>query len=339
VDRPLVLGRSFFKAHGHGNDYLVFEEGGSWAVTPQTTQVVCHRQRGVGSDGIVVLLSPGAVHTPPFRLRMFNPDGSEFERSGNGLRVLGAYLFHRGWVGERDPFPVEVGGDLLGMEILGRKGGGLLDVGVDMGEARFGLAATGGGEEVPVAPGVFSGPDGAPLDIQPISVGNPHCVVFRDDLREGDLLALGPYLTVHPAFPRGVNVQLARKAGDREVQILIWERGVGRTTASGTSACAVACAFVHRGLISPGRVVVRMEGGEFSVRVSPHGSVRLEGPVQPVLTGALADELLEALRAGLGSDPDQKEETGPQEEEVGDPGRHEGRDGTCVSHRLRDSKE
>jgi diaminopimelate epimerase len=264
----------------------------------------------VGSDGIVVLMSQGAgagesnagephaVHVPPFRLRMFNPDGSEFERSGNGLRVLGAYLFHRGWVAMGEVFPVEVGGDRLGMEIMGRDAGALLQVGVDMGRAGFGLAAVGGAGEGEVSSTVLPGPRGEPLDVQPVRVGNPHCVVFRDRLPEEDLLTLGPFLTRHPAFPNGVNVQLARQTGEREVSILIWERGVGRTTASGTSSCAVASAFVHRGLMSPGRVVVKMEGGDFSVLVSPDGSVRLEGPVQPLMTGELAEALLEALREG-----------------------------------------
>jgi diaminopimelate epimerase len=200
----------------------------------------------------------------------------------------------------REVFAVEVGGDRLGMEVMGRGAGGLLQVGVDMGGARFGLAAVGGaGEgEGEGSSLVLPGPRGEPLDLQPVSVGNPHCVVFRDQLQEEDLLALGPFLTTHPVFPNGVNVQLARQTGEREVSILIWERGVGRTTASGTSSCAVAAAFVKRGLIPPGEVAVEMEGGRFSVLVSPHGSVRLEGPVQPLMTGELADELLEAMGEG-----------------------------------------
>jgi diaminopimelate epimerase len=306
VQRPLWLDRGFFKAHGHGNDYLVFREGEDWAVTPETVGAVCHRQRGVGSDGIVALLGPKGDEsppsgTPPFRLRMFNPDGSEFERSGNGLRVLGAHLFCQGWVGVGEVFTVEVGGDRLGMEIMGREAGGLIQVGVDMGGARFGIAAVGG---VAAAGGVgegegssvvLRGPRGEFLDVLPVSVGNPHCVVFRDELSEEDLLNLGPFLTKHPVFPNGVNVQLARQTGEREVSILIWERGVGRTSASGTSSCAVAAAFVRRGLVPPGRLAVEMEGGRFSVLVSPQGSVRLEGPVQPLMTGELAEELLEDM--------------------------------------------
>jgi diaminopimelate epimerase len=312
LERSLRLDRSFFKAHGHGNDYLVFREGGAWAVTPEAVETVCHRQRGVGSDGIVVLLGPWDEDPPPsgaspFRLRMFNPDGSEFERSGNGLRVLGAYLVCQGWVGMGEVFSVEVGGDRLGMEVMGKEAGGLLQVGVDMGVARFGLAAVGGagegegeGEDSSL---LLQGPRGELLDVQPVSVGNPHCVVFRDRLPEEDLLALGPFLTKHPVFPKGVNVQLARLTGEREVSILIWERGVGRTTASGTSSCAVAAAFVRRGLIPPGEVAVEMEGGRFSVVVSPNGPVRLEGPVQPLMTGELAPELLEALASPQGDSP------------------------------------
>src|SRR5688572_8330786 len=102
---PSRLAASFYKAHGHGNDYLVFEEGRDWVARPEAVRAVCDPHRGVGSDGIVALLSDrtGGV----FRLRMFNPDGSEFERSGNGLRVLGSYLIRHG---ERGPFTIEVGG-------------------------------------------------------------------------------------------------------------------------------------------------------------------------------------------------------------------------------------
>ncbi len=312
MEDHLSLGRAFFKAHGHGNDYLVFEEGADWPVTPRTVRGVCHRQRGAGGDGIVALLTPGegretrsaAGDRPrdrPFRLRMFNPDGSEFERSGNGLRILGAYLFRKGWVAMGVPFPVEVGGDRVEMEILGRDPHGGLDILVDMGRAAFGMEAVGGTTAGLGPGGTFTDSTGEILSVQPVSVGNPHCVVFRDALAEGDLLSLGPFLTTHPAFPEGVNVQLARAVDPRTVEILIWERGVGRTASSGTSACAVASAFVHRGLLSPGRIRVLMEGGSFLVEVTAAGKVRLEGPVQAVADGVLAEDLLEALvRSGPG---------------------------------------
>jgi diaminopimelate epimerase len=294
VDLPLSLSGEFFKGHGHGNDYLVFQEGEAWPVTPETVRLICDRTRGVGGDGIVALLAKG----PPFRLRMFNPDGSEFERSGNGLRVLGAYLFGRDRVRLAEPFPVEVGGERVEMEILSRDPGGELNIAVEMGVARFGPEAVGAETRGFEKDGRLLSPSGEALDLHLVSMGNPHCVVLRPSLREEDLLELGPFLTSNPAFPRGINVQLARPTGDREVRILIWERGVGRTTSSGTSACAVASACVRSGLLQPGRIRVVMEGGDFTVSVSPGFGVRLEGPVQPVVNGGLTGEMLERLTTG-----------------------------------------
>jgi diaminopimelate epimerase len=311
MDHALSLSRRFFKGHGHGNDYLVFEEGCGWPVSAETVQRICHRWRGPGGDGIVALLAGEGPFRQrrgedPFRLRMFNPDGSEFERSGNGLRVLGAYLFGRGRVREGEPFPVEVGGETVEMEILGREPGGLVNVAVEMGRARFGMAAVGGDPQGLRSGRYLDGPSGEELDIQPVSVGNPHCVSFRDALSQEDLFRLGPFLTRHPVFPRGANVQLARVVGKAEVEILIWERGVGRTSSSGTSACAVAAACVERGFLTPGRIRVTMEGGDFAVTVSAGREVRLEGPVRPILEGELTPEFQKSLldRGSTGDEAD-----------------------------------
>jgi len=306
VNHALSLGSSFFKGHGHGNDYLVFEEGEAWPVTAETVQVICHRHRGVGGDGIVALLSPGspvessggegdAPFSSSFRLRMFNPDGSEFERSGNGLRIFGAYLFSKGEVRVGQSFSVEVGGETVEMGILSEDPGGLLNVTVEMGRARFGIGAVRGDRGAFGAGTTLRGPDGFPLAVHLVSMGNPHCILFRDELREEELLELGPFLMSNTAFPAGTNVQLARVSGHGGVEILIWERGVGRTASSGTSACAVASACVQAGHLQPGRIRVGMEGGSFMVSVSLQMAVRLEGPVQPLLTGELTREMLEGL--------------------------------------------
>ncbi len=320
MEQPLRLGSRFFKGHGHGNDYLVFEEGDSWPVSTATVQRVCHPHRGVGADGIVAVLSPspeadtggrggGPEPGASARVRMFNPDGSEFERSGNGLRVLAAFLHPAGRVLTGVPFPVEVGGEEVTLEVRGREESGELDISVDMGPARFGPSAVGadlpmllpGSEDksdFPAASGsALVGPDGSVLTVYPVAIGNPHCVVFRPDLREQEFLELGPFLTRHPAFPGGANVQVGRIVGPEEVEILIWERGVGRTSSSGTSACAVAAAGVQAGLLSPGLIRVRMEGGEFRVTVDAALSVRLRGPVQNLFSGDLAEEFLKSLRS------------------------------------------
>jgi diaminopimelate epimerase len=314
VDHALSLGPRFFKGHGHGNDYLVFEEGDAWPVTAETVQAICRRHRGVGGDGIVALLSGrssgGSLEgqgeegvLPPFRLRMFNPDGTEFERSGNGLRIFGAYLFSRGAVGVGGGFRVEVGGETLEMEILGEDPGGYLQVAVEMGKARFGIDSVGGDAGL-FGPGVtLEGPDGASMEVHPVSMGNPHCVVVREKLREDELLKLGPFLTSHPAFPGGINVQLVQVLDGGGIEMLIWERGVGRTASSGTSACAAASACVRAGLLQPGSIGVGMEGGSFVVLVSPQMEVRLEGPVQPLFTGRLNQEFLGGLHNRVAGSP------------------------------------
>jgi len=298
------LSRSFFKAHGLGNDYLVFEEGDGWTATPENIGRVCDRFRGVGADGIVVLSAPGG--TPPHAavsggeievwLRMFNPDGGEFERSGNGLRVLGSYL------ARSDPglrgIVAHVGGDDVAMTVHGREGP-RHDISVDMGHASTGPAAIDGdaGAFERRDPGswILAGPEEERLVVVPVSVGNPHLVVLvaeADDFSEARLAQLGPFLTQHPSLQFGANVQLARTGKGRACQALIWERGVGRTSASGTSSCAVAVAMVASGRMSPGEVSVEMPGGVLSVFVTDELHVILRGPVEEAIEGALSEALL-----------------------------------------------
>lgn len=323
--RPTVAPR-FFKAHGHGNDYLVFDEGPGPALSPELVRRICSRRRGVGADGIVVAeaVAPGAEP----RLRMFNPDGGEFERSGNGLRIAGVYLRREGRAGS-GPFPVVVGGEASGgdrvtLEVDGPGKDGTWDAKVEMGRADFPKGPPF------VAPGRVGkgGRVALRLDRQgaveavPVSVGNPHAVIFGDGpWSEDDVRRLGPLVSAHEAFPEGTNVQFAwvppgeRDAGggsrgarpeaseaaaDRPregaVRIAIWERGVGRTESSGTSACAAAVAAVREGMLPPGAVRVAMEGGAMEVDVAPDWTVRLRGPVEEVCVGELSAALLSGSR-------------------------------------------
>jgi diaminopimelate epimerase len=288
---PPSLGRAFYKAHGLGNDYLVFEEGVDWAATPDALALVCDHHRGVGSDGIVALLSDrtGGV----FHLRMFNPDGSEFERSGNGLRVLGSYLMRRG---ERPPFTVSVAEARLPVDVRSRSPVGY-DIAVEMGQAEIGPDAIELDREALDEEGRLAGPDGRQLEVVAVRVGNPHIVVVTDDVTETRLARLGPYLTSHPGLRHGANVQLAATSSPGRCRTLIWERGVGPTSASGTSACAVAVAMTVSGRAPPGDVAVEMPGGELSVKVSESLDVVLRGRVEEVCEGALTDRFLAALSA------------------------------------------
>lgn len=338
----MIIESKYYRAHGLGNDYLVFqaappeasaEEG--WLLSGEAVERICHRWEGVGSDGIVVLLDP-APGDGVFPLRMFNPDGSEFERSGNGLRILGAHLHSAGLV-EEEPFQVRSGGSLIGMQVHGRTSTGILDLSVQMGRARVGptaveLKVPGGWVESGEAPVRLDHPSLGAVAFLAVSVGNPHAVVFTEDLSPANLEALGPFLATHPAFTRGTNVQLAwveapvggpvdapveggaaarvkAQVGVRDgargrapgppqrLRIAIWERGVGRTSASGTSSCAASVAAVATGRLEPGPITVEMEGGEMEVTVTTNLEVTLRGPVQEVCRGRLLPGFLESLRS------------------------------------------
>jgi len=260
-------------------------------------EAVCDRTRGVGSDGIVVLLANSDVDV--FRLRMFNPDGSEFERSGNGLRILASFLEGEGLVG-RAPFAVEVGGVEVEMTVHAVRGA-IYDVSVDMGRCHIGASAVGLEASALDEQGRLEGPDGEPLHIVPVSVGNPHMVTIVPDATEQLLEQLGHFLVCHPALSDGANVQLATPVGPGHVRALIWERGVGRTSASGTSACAVAVAVVAEGLVEVGDVTVEMPGGTLVVSVTSGHRTVLRGPVEEVLSGELAPEWVSALSSGARS--------------------------------------
>ena len=288
----LRLSRRFTLGHGLGNDYLVFDEAegpGTWVVSPESVRLVCDRLRGVGSDGMVAVLK--AHPTGRIPLRMFNPDGGEFERSGNGLRIAAAHLVRSALADEASPFEVEVGGDVV--EMCARTGDvGKWDVRADMGRARLGASAVGlegGGrrpDRVEPYPVSLPGPDGERISVVPVSVGNPHLVVFNEPLTERRLLELGPHLSGHPSLKAGANVQIA-EVGSERVRALVWERGVGPTSSSGTSACAVATATVARGLRPAGEVPVEMPGGTLSVSVDQNLGLVLRGPVVVVATGEL----------------------------------------------------
>lgn len=290
----------FFKAHGLGNDYLVFDEGPGPVLDSDAIRRICRRRRGVGADGIVVVgeLPPDPAPEQPIPLRMFNPDGGEFERSGNGLRIAGVYLQLRaerraGRRGAGQALAVSVGGDVVLLDVAGPDASGaVFDVQAEMGRVRFPA-----GESLRLRVG------GAALDATCVSVGNPHAVIFGQDWTNDDVNRLGPLVAVHPAFPDGANVQFASCLDGGEIAVGVWERGVGRTASSGTSACAAAAAAVRTGLASPGAARVVMEGGVMEVDVAEDWTVRLRGPVEAVCWGELARGFPASSVGAAASDP------------------------------------
>lgn len=287
-------GIRFFKGHGLGNDYIAMEaEGLSFSLTPPAVRLICDRHVGVGSDGI---LARTASERAQFGLRIFNPDGSEAEKSGNGLRIFGLYLLERGEVSVGAPFTVETPGGIVTLEVLETTPESAL-VEVEMGTASFRSADVGlRGPDRETAGEVLELESGERVAINTVSLGNPHCVVFEDDLVPEEMRSRAPQISTHSWFARGTNVQFARAAGPGAVDAWVWERGAGETMASGSSACAVACAAVRRGLVTERAVEVRMPGGSLQVVVNEDWSVVLRGPVEGVYHGDLTADMLRRLQ-------------------------------------------
>jgi diaminopimelate epimerase len=283
----------FAKGHGLGNDYIVINAADLTAglTAPQITRI-CDRNWGVGSDGILLLTPPW--DEADFGLRILNPDGSEAEKSGNGLRIFAKYLHDHGHA-KKPTFTVATKGGRV--ECTCHVVDGRMNlVTVEMGRCTFvapEIPMNGPAREVVKVPLQV---DGETLLITAVSVGNPHCVIFTDRLDEALVRRLGPKVEHHPSFPNRINVQWARVASRAMVDILIWERGAGWTLASGSSSSAVACAAVRNGLCDHGLVTVRMPGGELSIDVRPDWSIRLKGAVEEVYTGTLTRDFMATLK-------------------------------------------
>ena len=258
-----------YKSHALGNDYLIQESGPP--PTPALIRALCHRTNGVGSDG---LLCPQPSQRADCGVRIYNPDGSEAEKSGNGLRIFARWRVDRLFT-PRD-FTVETAGGVVRCTVLDD------GVRVEMGRAHFAPEAL---------PATFPGPliDSAlrvgdeRLTVTALSVGNPHCVIFvEQDPELAPWRRWGEAIERHPRFPNRVNVQVAQVLGPDHLNIRIWERGAGETSASGSSSCAVAAAAVRTGRLRPGRIRLDMPGGTLFVTVSEALDLTLEGPVSPI---------------------------------------------------------
>ena len=280
----------FRKYHALGNDYVVVA-GDALGMPPVAERVrrICDRHFGIGADGILLDVSPSDPGRARSALRIFNPDGSEAEKSGNGIRIFARYLRDRGRAEGTEWFPVETPGGLVECSVSGDA----RRVAVEMGRASFDAAAIPvRGERGEVLNRRLTTGDGHEVEYSAVTVGNPHCVVAVDEAREADARALGPLLERHPAFPNRTNVQLVEAVGPHRIRIEIWERGAGYTLASGTSSCAAAAVCCRLGLArSP--VTVEMPGGEIEVAARKNFSLRMEGAVTAVARGTLSPECLE----------------------------------------------
>jgi diaminopimelate epimerase len=269
----------FVRSHGLGNDYLVVDAALlGFDLTPERIRQICHRNTGVGSDGILVLVIPPT--NVDFAVRILNPDGSEAEKSGNGLRIFAKFLHDHGYVKKKEFTIHTLGGVVRAKLIL--EGSRCVAVRVDMGRAVIDRKLT----KLDV--------EGQALNVTSLSVGNPHCVTIVDDLSKVNLLKLGPLIENHRAFPNRTNVQFAQAQSRHDVRALIWERGAGRTLASGSSSCAVAAACFDKGLVdSP--ITVHMEGGDLTIEIDKDLNLVMTGPVEEVCAGSFSPDLRRRL--------------------------------------------
>jgi len=275
---------NFHKYHALGNDYIILDPADVPAV-PAAEQIrtICHRNFGIGSDGL--LYGPLKTDLADFALRIFNPDGSEAEKSGNGLRIFARYLWDRKKVAKR-PFRISTPGGIVTAQ-LARDGS---SVTVEMGKVCFNSA------EIPVA-----GPprevinetieiDGRNFTFCAATIGNPHCVILSDDISEAQARRFGPVIEHDSRFPNRTNVQFMKVMDRSNIRIEIWERGAGYTLASGSSSCAAAAVARRLGLCDS-NIIVHMPGGQIEIVVSDDFSVRMTGPVTKVAEGAISDEI------------------------------------------------
>ena len=274
----------FFKYHALGNDYIVINPADAGEeLTPSQVKLICHRNYGIGSDGI--LFGPLTSEESDFSLRIFNPDGSEAEKSGNGLRIFSRYLWDQGLVQE-NPFTVLTAGGKVRSQV--HAGG--REVTVEMGKVSFDSSV------IPV-----EGPprevlnesisvDGQELVFCAATIGNPHCIILRDEITAEETRKWGPLIENAPRFPNRTNVQFMKILDRNNIQIEIWERGAGYTLASGSSSSAAA-AVAHRLGMCDSRIDVYMPGGKIEIAISGDFSVLMKGPVTRIAEGTIAGEM------------------------------------------------
>ena len=278
----------FEKWQALGNDYVIVEEGNlPFELTPERVRLICRPHTGIGSDGVLLLSKPGERGYVA-RLRIFNPDGSEAELSGNGAREAVLYLRRSGWT-DRDTFSIQTAAGEIRPRITGPT-----TCTLDMGRAKLRSG------DYPSGPDDGTGTilaGGRELYFQHVSIGNPQCAieVAADELEGLDLAELGPPIESSEVFPNRTNVSFWRRDSDHDITARIFERGVGETMSSGTGASGAAVAAVLRGADS--LVTVHLDGGDLEVEVGEDLSVALTGWAVPVYRGELSDEFLKELRA------------------------------------------
>lgn len=276
---------AFSKMQGIGNDYVYMDSDAQPVPDPAAlSRFVSDRHFGVGGDGLI-LISRGS--RADFRMRIFNADGSEGKMCGNGIRCVGKYVYDRGLT-DRTELTVETLSGIRHLRLQPGPDGHIAQVTVDMGKAILrprDIPVRSDLEQFVLQPVTV---EGRTYDVTAVSMGNPHAVIFCDDVAGLDLEKLGPPMEHCQLFPDRVNTEFVRVLDEKTLEMRVWERGSGETFACGTGACASVVAAVLCGHCSRDTdVTVRLRGGDLSIRYCEDGSVFMRGPAAHVFDGTL----------------------------------------------------
>ena len=277
----------FTKMHGIGNDYIYFNCLEEEIKEPEKLSIkLSDRHFGVGGDGIVLIL-PSKV--ADFRMRMFNADGSEGKMCGNATRCIGKYVFEKHYTDKKE-FTLETLGGIKEL-CLKVKDNKVIEVSVNMGSPIT------NSKEVPV---IFHKEiilnekvkiQDTEYNITCVSMGNPHCIIYMDNIDDLDLRTIGPRFEKNPMFPEGINTEFVEVIDSKTLKMRVWERGSGETYACGTGACAVTVASILNGYcIKDEDITVKLLGGELKIKYSSDGSVYMTGPAEIVFEGRIENE-------------------------------------------------
>lgn len=278
----------FRKYHGLGNDYLVIDPNiYDVDLTPDSIRLICDRNFGIGADGVLYGPIKGGKD---LSLRIFNPDGSEAEKSGNGLRIFAKYLFDNKYVDKKN-FSIDTLGGIVEAYIEDDEANLIK---IDMGKITFiSTRIPVRGEEREVVDEELE-INGIKYRVTCLSIGNPHCVIPMDDVTEQKARELGPHVENHTMFPNRINMQLLNVIDRTNIEIRIWERGAGYTLASGSSSCAAAGAAHKLGLVD-NKINVKMPGGTLFVEICDNKKVYLTGEVEGVFEGCFHADLAQKV--------------------------------------------
>jgi len=282
----------FVKTHGLGNDYIILDSDNiSFQLSEKNIIKICDVHFGIGSDGILLKVKSKCAD---FGVRIFNPDGSEAEKSGNGLRIFAKYINDYNFT-KTDSFTIETLGGIVCAKVIKKTGDKANIIKIDMGKANF------NSKEIPV---ISNNPECIDEELQLkdktytiscVSMGNPHCVVVKDELSVDEIMKYGSEIENNPKFPNRINVQFVKVISPSLAEVIIWERGAGYTLASGSSSSAVAAILVKKGLTDR-NIDIKMPGGTLKLEVDKDWEIHLTGEVKEIASGYLSEELISELR-------------------------------------------